>query len=475
LDSIFESNFGISNSEAGTISSKLNIFLKDLKKEISLVVETKYVDKVYRDSYYCYYSTKLKLLERECIKISLFDIGNIQPEHWYDVDYLTLITQKYLGFIVIRPTLNNPIGRNVISPNALINNDIKTCLTDIQTSVLGLKLSVAGFPHSSQDTETMTCAETAIWSLMEYFGNKYPEYKPILPSRILKTLESVVSERQIPSRGLSHEDISYILTKQGFGTVVYSQESYSDKEVFRKIFSCYIESGIPVVVAISNEVDIYHALLCIGRINVSNTHFDTLIPTKFTTKSLYEWNNNMEKFVFIDDNMPPYQKAEFSHPTAHYHSTNWNSCKIIHFIVPLYHKIYLEANDAIDIANDIALNIVNIKDNSVIKTFLASSRSYRNYIISNRDIDIKIKDLILYENLPKFVWITEISTIENLKRNKVTGTILMDATEKSHRNLASFILACYEQNVYCMTENKLKKTSLDIQFCYDAFDKNLTF
>jgi hypothetical protein len=471
ISCVFKSSFGISDSEADVISDKLSEFLKDFRENISLIVETEYIDKVYRDSYYCYYSTKFKLPGRECIRLSLFDIENMQPQHLYDVKDLTKIAGQYLGFIVVRPTLNNPVGRNVISPNALINNNIKVCSTTVCSSIFGLELFVTGFPHSSQDTETMTCAETTVWSLMEYFGNKYPEYKPILPSKILQTLENRSHIRQVPSHGLIYEDISYILKKQGFGTIVYLKEEAD----FRKTFTCYIESGIPVVAAISNGKNIHHVLLCIGRADWNSAHYETLVSTQFDKKFLYEWNNNIEEFVFIDDNMAPYQKAKFSQPTTHYNLADWDSCEITHFIVPLYHKIYLEAKDAMDIANGIALKILNIDEKSIIKTFLVSNRSYKNYILTNPDMDIQFKDLILHENLPKFIWIMEISTVENLKKNKIIGGILLDATGKAHEYLASFILAYYKQDVYTYLrgEDKLKKMSSNTSFCFNAFDKNL--
>lgn len=56
------------------------------------------------------------------------------------------------------------------------------------TKVLGVKLFIEGFPHSSQDSETITCAETTIWAAMEYFGTRYSDYKPVLPSTIIKTM-----------------------------------------------------------------------------------------------------------------------------------------------------------------------------------------------------------------------------------------------------------------------------------------------
>lgn len=52
------------------INSLLTKFLGELRPELRMIVETDYVDKVYRDSYYSYFSTKLKEYGRNCLRIS---------------------------------------------------------------------------------------------------------------------------------------------------------------------------------------------------------------------------------------------------------------------------------------------------------------------------------------------------------------------------------------------------------------------
>lgn len=44
-----------------------------MRPELKMVVESDYVDKVYRDSYYSYFSTKLKDYGRNCLRISFFE------------------------------------------------------------------------------------------------------------------------------------------------------------------------------------------------------------------------------------------------------------------------------------------------------------------------------------------------------------------------------------------------------------------
>ena len=48
---------------------------------IHLIIEYPYVDRVYRDSYYKYFATKMTDYQRDCIRLSLFD-GPITPEEF---------------------------------------------------------------------------------------------------------------------------------------------------------------------------------------------------------------------------------------------------------------------------------------------------------------------------------------------------------------------------------------------------------
>jgi hypothetical protein len=51
---------------------------------------------------------------------------------------------------------------------------------------------------------------------MEYFGHKYVDYVPVLPSDIITALSNPAFERVVPSRGLSVSQISFALKQFGF-------------------------------------------------------------------------------------------------------------------------------------------------------------------------------------------------------------------------------------------------------------------
>lgn len=307
---------------------KVNPHLAKLKDTCYLLAETSYVDKVYRDSYYHYYSSKLNNYKRDCIRLSIFD-GEIKDGDFRNEERVKALQNNYRGFIVLRPIQPFVIGRSVISPKALKENTFLSCWTTFHTTVNGVKFEVEGFPHSSQDTETLSCAETTLWAIMEYFGNKYPEYNPVLPSRIITALNKVTTERQLPSKGLNIQQMSFALREFGFGTRIYGKDDY--KQDFEKLISTYVESGVPVILAVDNMQaggNIGHAILCVGHEQINAAKIDSISENQILNPQLkaavmakgiklYDFDGGKKDFVFIDDNCPIYQKADLDNPAKH--------------------------------------------------------------------------------------------------------------------------------------------------------------
>ena len=373
-----------------------------------------------------------------------------------------------MGFIVLRPTDPNLIGRSVISPNVLKNKNFEICVTNIRTTVNSIKLNVEGFPHSSQDSETISCAETTIWSLMEYFSNRYAEYKSQLPSEIIQTLNRVSSERQVPSKGLNIQQISYALREFGLGTKIYSRAEYGN--IFENLLSCYVESGIPLVIAMQNST-IGHALLCIGHEPPTEDQIDNLQRKVFTNTRLrdkynakniivYDYNDINEKYVFIDDNHPVYQTNFLNSPSANYlPDPAWNNCQITYFIAPLYTKVYLDAFMAQSYIYQFLITPwIDLTDNTeiLVKIFLTSGRSFKDWLATNSSFNNDVKDLILETAIPKFIWIAELSTKALIKQNKGNGIIVLDATEANTLDNKPLIMASYKGNYIRFAPNSTK-------------------
>lgn len=413
-----------------SLEPSIDDFLSSIKDEAYFIIEYPYVDKVHRDSYYSYFASKLNKYPRDCIRVSIFNT-EIDSEDFWTKQKHSEIREAYRGYFVVRPTQPNIFGRTTIDKRILKENNFLICQTKFSTTCNGLKLNVNGFPYSSQDGETLKCAGTSLWSMMEYFSNRYAAYSSVLPSTIIETLKSVRVQRQLPSLGLAYTDLSYALKTFGFGTRVYAKAQFKDE--FEKLLSCYVESGIPIVIAVSNNVNIHHAYICCGREKITANHLKHIDPKL----GPIDFDEIKKQFVFIDDNHFPYQRSFLDKPCQYYGDPEWGKCRIEYFIAPLYPKIYLEAFEAklfcFNFLDDLGFK------NGIRRVFLTSSRSYKEQILSNPSLTSEYKKHVTSIVMPKFIWVCEISDKKRLVDNKCFGSIVLDATEPNINNLKPFI------------------------------------
>lgn len=467
-------SFGIPDNYLDHIlSAGFDDFIGHLKDDLMAYVEPEYVDKVYRDSYYAYYASKSSNMPKNCIRISFFDDDDhliIEGGMAYgQYDYLKT---HYKGFVVLRPTMRNVVGRNAISPDIVKDNGFKICKTTFSPTAGGFKFTVEAFPAASQDAETMTCAETTVWSMMEHFGNRYPEYTPLLPSNIVSILKQATFERQLPSKGLTEDNLSYIAKSCGFGPQLYHCDYFPD---FDNILSCYIESGIPIMVALSNRqyindelrngsknVENYlgHAVMCIGHEIITDVLVDNTPSQDLAgVTSLLDYDDIKKRFVFIDDNFPPYVMDSLSKPTQRYASLfgnrqGWGHCKIDHFVAPLYKKVYLEPKVAKSYLKELIASpfmpqlhhTPTHRIEVVMRVFLCSTRSYRDHV-NRSTMSKEMKCMVATLALPKFIWVAELTDRGRLKRGVVTGLILLDATECRTEYHKALIISFCKGNV----------------------------
>lgn len=443
------------------------LFNEKLVDDLNCFIEYPYVDRIYRDSYYSYYSSKHYPYKRDCIRISLF-AGEITILDFINEKHHKFLQEKYLGYFIIRPLPNAIFGRSIINPKAFKSNDINICFTQINVSVFGAKLTTIGFPHSAQDVETISCAETTIWALMEYFSTKYPDYHPTLPSKIHKTLESISFERQLPSNGLTMDQISFALKKYGFGPRIYSSK-FVDLEALTHV---YLESGIPVVLGLENNEGDGHAILAIGK-KYNSVDFDSVVKRNFKIDDTEEVKyfdsaDFKDSLVVQDDNLFPYEVISFDMPGEHYHKDSpGKSYHIDSIIVPLYPKIYLEAYMAKELIKQIITDTeigTELEDDLILRFYLTSSRSFKNHITRQENMNDNTKFDIISIKMPKFIWCAELYKRDNYLGNKeALSLILLDATEADYENFDALIFAGYEDRCLCMSDGKLNELQYEFK------------
>lgn len=444
---LIKSNYHLDGELDTIIRDNLTDYFRQLKKEISVFIEYPYVDKVYRDSYYNYFSTKYKEYQRDCIRLSFFS-ETISREDILDKFDIALLQENFLGYCTLRPTFPNIIGRNMIKKSALKFSAFQTCIHKEDVLINGMKLAVEGFPHSSQDQESITCAETTVWALMEYFGHKYAEYKPVLPSTIINKLNEYSDKRMLPSSGLTAEQISFTLKDFGFGTVVYTQTD--DKENFLPNLSVYVESGFPVVVILENkDSEFGHAILMIGRQKLETKVLIEALKNASNDQKIIPFFTLIKNFIVQDDNLPPYSIIPLERPGLHYGvRSEFYKYRITAFVVPLYKKMYMEVQKARTffdaIFNDSKYGIRTTQKH-IFRMYMASSRSFKQHV-AKQPIDKTLKTMILNVAMPRFIWCGEYINNLDVKGRSVTSLIILDATEAGENCEDSFIFAAHKNN-----------------------------
>ena len=77
----------------------------------------------------------------------------------------------------------------------------------------------------------------------------------------------------------------------------------------------------------------------------------------------------------------------------------------------------------------------------LLRTYLCSSRTFKDCLIKNNSFSDNLKELILELPMPKFIWITEISDKTLMKSKKANGIIILDATEPNTNDNKPLLIA----------------------------------
>lgn len=451
-------DYAISSDKSFEILWNLFSHLSDF----TVVTEEHYIDRVYRDSYYFYYSCKYFNYDRYCKRFFLFD-GFFEGD-FSDVPS-ELLEESFIGSVVIRPIENRSIGRTLLSPKYFL--DKHPCyirLTEYSVTVFGKRIVIRAFPYSMQDGETTSCAEITILNLLDYYSQTYPEYHYLLPSDINRIAEFNSYERRLPTIGLRYELISKIFSEVGFHPRLYSSQKMHGYK-FKRIMHYYIESGIPVALGLKVDSENKHSVICIGHGPIDYAKVTTRLNGVMDLESkktlwVCDVADVVNQYCIMDDNLAPYkvclceEKAN-EHNSVTRKKVTLNNLEAEYLMVPLYKRMFLEAADAYDICTSILAHhefgIESCYDNSigtrenpvVVRLFMTSSRTLR--MIRNSQFQSGNKELRDAYNeavFPKFVWVCEIYDMVYYPQ-KAIGEIIVDATASPEAKANSAIIINY--------------------------------
>ena len=435
-------------------TARLGLLLARFNDKVRFVIEFPYVDRHYRDTYYSLHSAKFNKIGRDCIRVHLFH-GEVTEADLSNKE--NRLDKRYRGFFIIRPLMYYILGRSLISPEAFKEKEREyvCCLMKARVSLLGNEFTVHGFPHVAQDEESHTCAESALWSYIEYFGSKYPQYKPLLPSQIIKTLVDNAERRLLPSEGLNAIELAKCLQNNGFQCRIYRLDFKSDTKVSEnsmiRVLQIYIESGIPLLLNLGGGGH-GHAVLAIGH-EENDSLYDAQNHPFPEGDSWTDVSGFNKRLVLIDDNMPPYQIADIARPTVHYSDPELSNMGIESFIVSFPVHMFLVAEKAYALTEKIFnTKKVGLQTNGgkwITRLFLTGSRSFKNFVFKDDDkLEPGLKKRLLRLPMPKFIWVCEVYKAHEYSKNGCcSGLLIIDATGDK-KALASVLWYAVDKDIF---------------------------
>jgi len=420
----------------------------------TVLFEYDYVDADYLDEFASFYCRAFKKYPSRCTRVHFFSV-DIPSDARLEMGKHAG-EGSYLGFMVLRPTDLQRVGRTVIASTADSDKDeFITCKTCFDAHLLGESFTVEGTPFIQQDTQVGACAQASVWMLARYMSRRFG-YRKQFPGYINTVAKSKLSlGRPLPAEnGLTAVQMMDALEEMGFPCMSYQIEdmgAYSEhlnsifpdprkqcKAKMADIAYRYIESGLPVIMLTKN-----HAMLAIGHTYNYGVSANVAIE-------------RIPAFFVNNDNQGPYRLMPIWTLSAEY---DFNQVDFLIATTPVEVTLSGEMAEEMARANlDAVLNtamdktpaspiykdvlaIVNpdlilLLKKGEFRTYLMPSVDFQRQIRSERDEGLLPADLcnrLIEMDYPKYVWITEISSSTLLNspvgsERKCLGRIIVDST-----------------------------------------------
>ena len=254
----------------------LQVYLKEIGCK-TVIIEGHYVDRVFMHDDEVYYVRSLRSYPNFTRRAHFFS-QQFELTCWHEMieragrgehsAIQDILQGNYLGFTVIRPLPDSPVGRTVLPPRSpRAPEETDSCFSTIRrhnVHLAGFSLYVDGVPFQSQDQGVSACATTALWSALDCVAAT-EEITVSSPASITEsaTRYPLQEGRRFPNEGLTVRQICEATRAAGFSPLVIKGQSVSDDAL--QIFS-YARSGFAPVLALVSTAsgELGHAVCCVG-------------------------------------------------------------------------------------------------------------------------------------------------------------------------------------------------------------------
>lgn len=400
-------------------------------------------DPDYFAEFNAFYSKTFEPTNKYCHRFHFFSesIENEEEILAY-IDRMAMEADKYLGFITIRPTRSSPVAATILrSPE---NEHFILSKDKFVVHMAGQTFHVKGTPFLQQDNAVGACAQAAIWMALRTIRQKEGD-SAFDPAQITDAATRYwAGGRVLPNReGLQITQMLEAVRFAGYSSHMISLGKPGThltgdylKRAQRLIYT-YIESEIPVVLALFPTPETGHAVVLIGHgWNDSNdldiyTNIDT-INAKFSIKHAVSW---VDHFYIHNDNTGPYLRFDLDSGSY--------SLKHAAYAIPLLPSDVFMSGEEAELASSTLLiqilfgsydpgNLKGFLEKIVLRTYLSERYKFREWVKDSSMAD-ELKSHYRQKSMPKRVWITELNLLDGYNNahtgnGKRIGEIIMDAT-----------------------------------------------
>lgn len=393
-------------------------------------------DPDFLEEYEAFYCKQQKNVSKLCRRLHFFSLGVNSNDHPNEVNELLNYIDRaattescYVGFVTLRPLRHAPIGATILRalPTAPV-----TCSDEFPVHIAGRDFVVSGTPYLQQDNAVGACAQASIWvalrTLRKRVGNS--AYSPA--ELTVAATKHVTLNRVFPGRhGLTtHQMLEAIRSAGHDPLIIEPAGDTAEKRAVQAIqfATPYLESGLPVIIGLNDEITGGHAVVAIGYTHpeLGKSHPDLLTIH----------NDNTGCYINL--------------PQSLNDASNYALDQSIALITPLPDGICMTAAEAETLASSAIsfgapfLRIIPpIADSMaggfgsqvqlVLRVFLSTRHSFRHWATNATDIDTPTKQTYRTAEIPRFIWVAEIHDCASFERGGFKnqsrlGEVVLDAS-----------------------------------------------
>lgn len=421
----------------------------------TIIFEDDYIDADYQDEFVAFYAKAFKSYPQRCCRLHFFSCVIPKDSPWR----FSQFAKDYKGFMVVRPTDLQRVGRTILQPPISDPNaQFITCQAEYEAHVLGEPLTVKGMPYIQQDTQVGACAQACLWMVSRYMSKRY-RLRLYRPSEINTFAKATLGlGRRLPAeRGLILEQILEALHSMGLSAVAYHRPAMKD-------YSKHVETAFPTkATAPGEKVVTLEEQQTIKLADIAYRYVESGLPVLLATKRhalvaighTYRYGEDAKvaiqripAFIVNNDNDGCYRKLPIYEATAPYNMADVQALiaispdeatlcgEVAESHAETYVRLLFDKFKLKDPLIGTRPEFAACFDKLEYRTYLMLSTELQRDLWREHDNALPNKDVastLVQLDMPKYVWVTEISSPELLnqpdkKDRKCLGRVLVDST-----------------------------------------------